>query len=55
MAKFVALSGLILFIAWLASTGRVAYVMVMLWLAVGLAFAVLDLVGYEIRKKERQP
>jgi len=55
MAKFVVLSGLILFIAWLASTGRVAYVMVMLWIAAGFAYAVLDLVGYEIRKKERQP
>jgi hypothetical protein len=55
MAKFVVLSGLILFIAWLATTGRVAYVMVMLWLAAGLAYAVLDLVGYEIRKKEMRP
>ena len=55
MAKFVLLSGLILFIAWLASTGRVAYVMVMLWIAAGLAYAFLDLVGYEIRKKERRP
>jgi len=55
MAKFVVLSGLILFIAWLASTGRVAYVMVMLWIAAGFAYAVLDLVGYEIRKKESQP
>jgi hypothetical protein len=55
MAKFVVLSGLILFIAWPATTGRVAYVMVMLWLAAGLAYAVLDLVGYEIRKKEMRP
>jgi hypothetical protein len=54
LAKFAVLSGLILFLAWLASTGRVAYVMIMLWLAAGLAYAVLDLVGYEIVKRERR-
>jgi hypothetical protein len=54
LAKFVALSGLIFFLAWLASTGRVAYVMIMLWLAAGLAYAVLDLVGYEIVKSDRR-
>jgi hypothetical protein len=54
LAKFAALSGLIFFLAWLASTGRVAYVMIMLWLAAGLAYAVVDLVGYEIVKRERR-
>jgi hypothetical protein len=54
LAKFAVLSGLILFLAWLAGTGRVAYVMIMLWLAAGLAYAVLDLVGYEIVKAERR-
>ena len=54
LAKFALLSGLIFFLAWLASTGRVAYVMIMLWLAAGLAYAVLDLVGYEIVKRERR-
>jgi hypothetical protein len=54
MAKFAVLSGLILFLAWLAGTGRVAYVMIMLWIAAGLAYAVLDLVGYEIVKRERR-
>jgi hypothetical protein len=54
LAKFAVLSGLILFLAWLAGTGRVAYVMIMLWLAAGLAYAVLDLVGYEIVKRERR-
>jgi hypothetical protein len=53
LAKFALLSGLILFLAWLAGTGRVAYVMVMLWLAAGLAYAVLDLADYEIVKRER--
>jgi hypothetical protein len=52
MAKFAVLSGLILFLAWLAGTGRVAYVMIMLWIAAGLVYAVLDLVGYEIVKRE---
>jgi len=54
LAKFAVLSGLILFLAWLAGTGRVAYMMIMLWLAAGLAYAVLDLVGYEIVKSERR-
>jgi hypothetical protein len=54
LGKFAVLAGLILFLAWLASTGRVAYVMIMLWIAAGLAYAVLDLVGYEIVKRERR-
>jgi hypothetical protein len=54
LAKFAVLSGLILFLAWLAGTGRVAYVMIMLWIAAGLAYAVLDLVGYQIVKRERR-
>ncbi len=54
LVKFALLSGLILFLAWLAGTGRVAYVMVMLWIAAGLAYAVLDLAGYEIVKRERR-
>ena len=53
-AKFVFLCGVILFVAWLAGTGRVAYVMVMLWIAAGLAYAVLDLVDYEIVKRVRR-
>jgi hypothetical protein len=55
VAKFALLCGVILFLAWLAGTGRVAYVMVMLWIAAALAYAVLDLVDYEIRKRERRP
>jgi hypothetical protein len=53
-AKFVFLCVVILFVAWLAGTGRVAYVMVMLWIAAGLAYAVLDLVDYEIVKRDRR-
>ena len=54
LAKFAFLSGLILFMAWLAGTGRVAYVMVMLWIAAALGYAVLDLVDYELVKKDRR-
>jgi hypothetical protein len=54
MGTFVVLSGVIIFVAWLSTTGRVAYTMVMLWIAAAFAFAVLDLVGYEITKKERR-
>jgi hypothetical protein len=54
LAKFALLSGLIFFLAWLAGTGRVAYVMVMLWIAAALGYAVLDLVDYEVVKRERR-
>ena len=54
LAKFALVSGLILFLAWLAGTGRVAYVMVMLWIAAALGYAVLDLVDYEIVKRGRR-
>ena len=47
-------AGVIFFLAWLAGTGRVAYVLVMLWVAAGLAIAVLDLIGYELVKKARR-
>ena len=53
LAKFALLSGMILFLAWLAGTGRVAYVMVMLWIAAAFGYAVLDLVDYEIVKRKR--
>jgi hypothetical protein len=54
LAKFAFLSGLILFLAWLAGTGRVAYVMVMIWIAAALGYAVLDLVDYELVKRDRR-
>ena len=54
LGKFVLLSGVILFVAWLAGTGRGAYVMVMLWIAAALGYAVLDLVDHEIVKKGRR-
>jgi hypothetical protein len=54
LAKFVLLAGVILFVAWLAGTGRVGYVMVMLWIAAAFAYAVLDLVDYELVKRERR-
>jgi hypothetical protein len=54
VAKFALLSGVILFVAWLAGTGRVGYVMVMLWIAAALGYAVVDLVDYEIVKRNRR-
>ncbi len=54
LGKFVLLSGVILFLAWLAGTGRVAYVMVMLWIAAALGYAVIDLVDYEIVRRDRR-
>ena len=52
VAKFALLSGVTLFVAWLAGTGRVAYVMVMLWIAAALGYAVLELIDYEIVKRD---
>jgi hypothetical protein len=54
LAKFAFLGALIFFIAWLATTGRVAYILIMLWIAVGLGLALLDLADYEIVKRERR-
>jgi len=54
LAKFVLLGAITLGLAWVAGTGRVAYVMVMLWIAAAFGFAVLDLVDYEIRKRDRR-
>jgi hypothetical protein len=53
LVKFAVLGALIFFIAWLAKTGHVAYILIMLWIAVGLGYAVLDLADYEIVKRQR--
>ena len=54
LARFALLCGVILLVAWVAGTGRVAYVMVMLWIAAALGYAVLDLVDYEVVKRDRR-
>jgi hypothetical protein len=51
LARFALFSGLTLLAAWIAGTGRVAYVFIMLVVAAALAYAVLDLVDYEIVKR----
>jgi hypothetical protein len=53
MVRFVLFCGLTLLAAWIAGTGRVAYVFVMLVLAAALAYAVLDLLDYEVAKRRR--
>ena len=55
MGLFAFFSGLIFLLAWMAGTGRVAYVLLMLLIAAALAYAVLDLVDYEIVKRKRSP
>jgi len=52
--KFIVGAGLLFFAAWLAGTGRVAYTMIMLLIAAALAYAVVDLVGYVMIKRERR-
>jgi VanZ family protein len=54
LARFALFSGLTILAALLAGTGRVAYVFVMLVIAAALAYAVLDLVGYELAKRTRR-
>ena len=54
MGTFVLIAGVIFFVAWMAGTGRVAYVMVMLWIAAALGYAVIDLVDYEIVKRDKR-
>jgi hypothetical protein len=53
MLRFGLFCGLILLGAWLAGTGRVAYVLVMLLIAAALAYALLDLVGLEVKRRRR--
>jgi 4-hydroxybenzoate polyprenyltransferase len=54
MGRFVLFSAVTLLVAWLAGTGRVAYTFTMLVIAAALVYAVLDLVDYEIVKRERR-
>jgi hypothetical protein len=52
--KFAFFSGVLLLVALIAGTGRVAYTMLMLLIAAALGFAVLDSIGYEVAKKKRR-
>jgi hypothetical protein len=54
MIRFAFFSGLLLLAAWIAGTGRVAYTFAMLVIAAALAYAVVDLVDYEIVKRKRR-
>jgi heme/copper-type cytochrome/quinol oxidase subunit 4 len=54
LARFALFAALTVVAAWVAATGRVAYMFTMLVIAAALGYAVLDCVGYEIVKKRRQ-
>ena len=54
LGKFACLAALTVLAAWVAATGRVAYMFTMLVIALALGYAVLDCVGYEIVKKRKQ-
>jgi heme/copper-type cytochrome/quinol oxidase subunit 4 len=54
LVRFALFSGLTILAAWIAGTGRVAYIFAMLVIAAALAYAVLDLVDYEIVKRRRR-
>jgi hypothetical protein len=53
MVKFAVLAGITVLAAWIATTGHVAYTLGMLVIAGALAWAVLDLVDYELVKRRR--
>ena len=54
MALFVLLAGVLVLGAWMATTGRVMYILVMLVIGGALLYAVLDLAEYEIVKRKRR-
>ncbi|MGN6429288.1 MAG: hypothetical protein ACTHNB_00975 [Gaiellaceae bacterium] len=54
LVKFALLAGLIFLAAWIASTGHVGYTLIMLIVAAALAYAVLDLIDYEMVKREKR-
>jgi hypothetical protein len=53
LGKFACFAAVTVAAAWVAATGRVAYMCTMLVIAAALGFAVLDCVGYEIVRKQR--
>jgi hypothetical protein len=55
LMKFAALAGLTFLAAWVASTGRVAYILIMLVVAAALLYAVVDLLDYEMVKRRKRP
>jgi hypothetical protein len=54
LMRFALFSGVTILAAWVATTGRVAYILIMLVISAALAYAVLDLVDYEIVKRKRR-
>jgi heme/copper-type cytochrome/quinol oxidase subunit 4 len=54
LTKFAFFAALTVLAAWVAATGRVAYMFTMLVIAAALAYAILDLVDYEVVKRKRQ-
>jgi hypothetical protein len=51
LGKFACFAAVTVLVAWVAATGRVAYMFTMLVIAAALGYAVLDCVGYEVVKK----
>jgi hypothetical protein len=54
LVRFAFFSGLTFLAAWIAGVGHAAYVMVMLVIGAALAYALLDLVDYEVVKRRRR-
>jgi hypothetical protein len=54
MVRFAVFAGVTALLALLAGTGRVAYTCVMLVVGAALLYALLDLVDYEIAKRNRR-
>ena len=54
IGRFVGFAAVTVLVAWVAATGRVAYMFTMLVIAGALGYAVIDCVGYEIVRKQRR-
>jgi hypothetical protein len=54
LGKFALFAGITVFAAWIAGTSWVMYDLVMLVVAAAVLYAVLDLVDYEIVKRNRR-
>jgi hypothetical protein len=50
---FALLSGVLLLVAWVTTIGRVGYVLVTLLLGGAVVFAMLDAMGFEIKRARR--
>ena len=54
LVRFVLFLGVTFLLAWLATTGRVAYTLIMLLIGAALLYAVVHLLDYEVVRQRRE-